>query len=153
MCSDSEIAYLAWLASSKVPAEILKRLLISFRTGESIYKAVKSDNQQILEFVPVSVLNALRNSANPDLICRMDHLVLQHAIHAMTMHDPRFPTILQEITDPVSILFYQGSPECLSRRAISMVGSRRASYSGLKAAHQIAQDLSMEGIAIVSGLK
>jgi len=151
MCSDSEIAYLAWLASSKVPAEILKRLLISFRTGESIYKAVKSDNQQILEFVPVSVLNALRNSANPDLICRMDHLVLQHAIHAMTMHDPRFPTILQEITDPVSILFYQGSPECLSRRAISMVGSRRASYSGLKAAHQIAQDLSMEGIAIVSG--
>ena len=151
MCSDSEIAYLAWLASCKVPAEILKKLLICFQTGESIYKAVKSDDQRILEFVPVSDLNALRNSADPDFICRMDQLVLQHSIHAMTMYDPSFPSILQEITDPVSILFYQGSPECLSRRAISMVGSRRASYSGLKAAHQIAQDLSREGIAIVSG--
>ena len=146
-----ENAYLAWLASVKMPAEYLGLLLTRFENGETIYRMVRARDTAAAEVLPRQYLEKLKQNAETEQISFFAGLISEHSIRAMTLHDPCFPQILSEIPDPVSILFYQGNPECMSGRKISMVGSRQASYTGLKAAKQIARDLSMAGITVVSG--
>lgn len=146
-----ESAYLAWLASARIPADSLLKLLDMYNSGESVYRAVRSGNPQIQETVPPGALTTLRRNAAPDTIRMFSERISSHQIRAMTIHDPKFPCILRDIEDPVSILFYQGNTACLTGRIIGMVGSRQASYAGLKAAQRIARDLSREGVSVISG--
>ena len=151
MQETGEITYLAWLASTRIPADDLRELMLAFGTGEAIYHAVYRTDERIRQVIPEKTLAHLHRCAGPEAIRQMQGLISAHPVRVMTIYDPEFPAILQEITDPVSILFYEGDPGCLSARMISMVGSRQASYSGLKAARQIARDLSREGVSVASG--
>ena len=151
MHDTGETACLAWLASLRIPANDLRELLLAYHTGEDVYRAVCRPDDRIRDIVPEKTLERLQQSTGPESVRRMQDLLNEHPVSVMTLHDPVFPEILLEITDPVSLLFYEGDPGCLSGRMISMVGSRAASYSGLKAARQIARELSREGVSIVSG--
>lgn len=146
-----ETAYLAWIAHAKLPADHVRELLLSYETGESVHRAVMNREDRIRAVLAPSASDRLIRTGNADFLDRMRGLITRCHIHAMTVSDPSFPRILEEITDPVSILFCQGNTECLRLRKISMVGSRAASYAGLRAAGNIAADLSRHGIAVVSG--
>ena len=146
-----ENAYLAWLASVKMPAEYLVSLLSRYENGETVYRMIKTVDPAIQEVLPQSYLEKLKQNAESEQISFFAGQISRYSIKALTLHDQEFPQILTEIPDPVSILFYQGNLGSLPERKISMVGSRQASYTGLTAAKQIARDLSMAGITVVSG--
>lgn len=63
-----------------------------------------------------------------------------------------YPEKLLEIHDPPYALFYRGDIKILKNPCVSMVGTRRPSVQGAKNAKQIAQDLAIAGLTIVSGL-
>ncbi len=62
------------------------------------------------------------------------------------------PSRLSEIYDPPAFLWMRGTLEETDRRAIAIVGTRRATDYGIKAAERFAHDLAAAGFTIVSGL-
>ncbi len=66
--------------------------------------------------------------------------------------DSDYPCWLAEIEVPPLALYALGNRRLLSPPAVAIVGSRRCTTYGRRAASQLAQDLSRRGITIVSGL-
>lgn len=66
--------------------------------------------------------------------------------------DAVYPSRLKTIPDPPVAFWARGDLSVLSRPTIAVVGSRRATPSGLAVARQLATDLAEAGFCIVSGL-
>lgn len=63
-----------------------------------------------------------------------------------------YPALLAEIHVPPAALFVRGDLGCGDRRKVAIVGSRRASLSGIRLARSLARDLAASGFTVVSGL-
>src|SRR5687768_18435667 len=63
-----------------------------------------------------------------------------------------FPPLLREIANPPSCLWTRGDRALFSCTAIAVVGARDATREGMEIAYQIAADLSLAGVVVVSGL-
>lgn len=63
-----------------------------------------------------------------------------------------FPLLLKEITDAPYVLFYRGNLSCLNEKCLSIVGSRKISYSAKLATELFAKEASDDNTTIVSGL-
>ena len=59
---------------------------------------------------------------------------------------------LREIADPPRLLFVAGDPACLALDSVAVVGSRRPSSYGLRAALCFSRALAERGYSVVSGL-
>ncbi|WP_309295119.1 DNA-processing protein DprA [Noviherbaspirillum aridicola] len=70
----------------------------------------------------------------------------------ITLADPEYPPCLLEIPDPPLVLYAKGRSELLGRPAIAVVGSRNATTQGMINAEQFSEALSVQGLAIISGL-
>ena len=151
LAESRETAYLAWLSGTMIPYEQIQNLLMTYLSGESVYQAVSRRDPGLNDVLSPDAVQRLIRSADSKRINELENLIRKHQISSITLTDPLFPEILKEIRDPASILFYRGNPECLSGRKLSIVGSRSASWAGLKATEKIARDLSSHHIAIVSG--
>lgn len=65
--------------------------------------------------------------------------------------DAEFPELLQEIYDPPLGLYSKGKAP-LNKRAIAIIGSRRATLYGTNIAKRLARELATLGFSIVSGM-
>lgn len=65
---------------------------------------------------------------------------------------PGYPPALEDIGAGPAVLYVRGSVEVLERPALAVVGTRRASEYGLKAAELFAGELARAGLCIVSGM-
>jgi len=63
-----------------------------------------------------------------------------------------YPSSLNEIPDPPSLLYVRGSIEPVDRLAIAIVGSRKCTPYGLRIAEKLATSLARVGLTVVSGL-
>jgi len=73
-------------------------------------------------------------------------------LSCLDRRSPAFPPLLLNIPDPPGQLWLQGDRSLLTRTAVAIVGSRRASPASLDIARRLAADLARVGLAIVSGL-
>lgn len=66
---------------------------------------------------------------------------------------PEFPRILDDIPDPPALLFFRGDlGRFASIPSVAVIGSRRASQYGLRAARTLASGIAARGVGIVSGM-
>ena len=63
-----------------------------------------------------------------------------------------YPSALNEIPDPPSLLYVRGSIEPVDRLAVAIVGSRKCTPYGLRIAEKLAASLARVGLTVVSGL-
>jgi len=71
----------------------------------------------------------------------------------ITLVDPEYPPLLKEIIDPPLALHVRGDRTLLSRHAIAIVGSRRASPYAINVAKHLAAPLASDAnLVVVSGL-
>ena len=66
--------------------------------------------------------------------------------------DPLYPPLLKTISSPPPLLYFRGDPALLRRPQLGMVGARRATAAGLKAAQRLAGSAVQAGLAVTSGL-
>jgi DNA processing protein len=76
----------------------------------------------------------------------------ESGINVYTIHDSEYPENLKNIYDPPPVLYVKGGIKEEDGLAIGIVGSRKATDYGLKAAERIAYRLAEVGITIVSGM-
>ncbi len=66
--------------------------------------------------------------------------------------DADYPAMLRCINDPPFLLFYRGNLKILNRKCVSVVGTRRATPSALKAASDFSKSACDDGLSVISGL-
>ena len=73
-------------------------------------------------------------------------------VHALTLFEDRYPTLLSTIHDPPPVLWVRGVPDVLALPSIAVVGSRAATPYALSMARRLSHDLAAAGAVVVSGL-
>lgn len=69
-----------------------------------------------------------------------------------TYFDYDYPRLLAEIESPPLVLYYKGNIDILSKRCISIVGTRHATEKGKYHARSFAREMASEGWTVVSGM-
>ena len=69
-----------------------------------------------------------------------------------TIHDPHYPDLLRQIYDPPPFLWMRGRLAPEDAQAIAVVGTRKATDYGRRAAEQFSGELARRGFTVVSGL-
>lgn len=72
--------------------------------------------------------------------------------HIICFEHPDYPERLRHIDNPPSLLFVSGNPSLLNTPQIAIVGSRKATHTGLKTAYDFAASLAKSGLTITSGM-
>ncbi len=73
-------------------------------------------------------------------------------IRILTRTDSAYPARLARLVDPPMVLFARGDLHLLQRPAVTIVGSRRATEYGRRAARALGAALVERGLVVVSGL-
>lgn len=78
--------------------------------------------------------------------------VAGHGLAIVDWHDAAYPRLLKEVPDPPPVLLVRGNLDALHRPAVALVGSRRTTPYGERAAAFLARDVVGAGLAVTSGL-
>lgn len=73
-------------------------------------------------------------------------------VEIIPLSDERYPPLLRTIYDPPDRLYVRGDSSLLSEPQLALVGSRRASAAGLRAARLFSQCSVVAGLHVCSGL-
>jgi len=128
------------------------RLLKFFENdAERIWKSSRHDWQKAgIEFRAVAEIFVAKEKIDPDDILRKLEKV---GAKVLPIVDPKYPKLLREIYDPPPVLLVRGEfPIAVDDFAIAVVGSRILTNYGRQSTHEIARDLAVAGICVVSGL-
>ncbi len=89
----------------------------------------------------------LRSGYDPDEILTS---LTERGFKVLTLADEDYPEKLAEIPDPPPALFVNG--ELPEGPTVALVGSRKASATGIEAARALGRALGERGVCVVSGL-
>lgn len=79
-------------------------------------------------------------------------LMAKHNVHARVLGTLDYPAALAHIPDPPPVLYVRGTLEPADANAVAVVGSRKCSAYGRRAAEHLAAGLVQAGFTVVSGL-
>lgn len=71
---------------------------------------------------------------------------------AVALTDSDYPPLLATLPDPPPVLYVRGDAACLQHPQLAIVGSRKASAQGLRAARDFAAAAAAVGLTVCSGL-
>lgn len=98
------------------------------------------------------VASRLKEAAAPGFMERYCNWLDKKGVGVTTADSYDFPTLLKQIPDPPSVLFYRGRLETDMELPIAMVGTRRCTDYGKEVARKFGKELAQKGATVVSGL-
>ncbi len=106
-----------------------------------------------IEFISEEAKEHLINIQEPENWENICELMEQYNIKFVSILDEEYPATLKNIFDPPPFMFYRGTIKRDDfRRAIGVVGTRKASNYGKLMTKKIVQDLAGSGFTVISGL-
>jgi DNA processing protein len=145
---------LPWLALRVVPGVglvLYQRLLQKFASPAAVFQASPAELGSVKGITP-ALAKAIVSFRDWGQIEARISQVEAFGAEIVTQADPRFPKGLKEIPYPPPFLLVQGTLKPEDDRAVALVGTRAASYYGLKAGRRLARELAERGVTVVSGL-
>jgi DNA processing protein len=145
---------LPWLALKGIPGVgvvLFQRLLARFGSPAAVFTARREE----LLFVKGVNDDLARDILGFRAWDRIEADLAKMAAAGVEMllpTDPRFPEGLKQIPYPPPLLFIKGSLLPQDDLALALVGTRTASYYGLKTCRRLAGALAVRGLTVVSGL-
>jgi DNA processing protein len=150
--SDTDEDVALWVALSLIQgigSVTLCQLLSKFGSPAGIFSASKS---QLREVVEEAVASRIKDGPDEATIAPTLTWLSNPQNHIITLADSLYPQALLEIATPPAILYAKGNLNCLSLPCLAIVGSRNATPQGEKNAEDFAENLSRQGLCIVSGM-
>jgi DNA processing protein len=145
---------LPWLGLRSIPGVGLmlgQRLLQRFGSPAAVFQASFSDLVAVRGISPAlaqAILGFREWDKLEEALARLTAL----GAEMITRDDPRFPAGLREIPYPPPFLLVKGTLTPADNLAVAIIGTRGASYYGLKAGRRLAGALAARGVTVVSGL-
>lgn len=147
-----EKKYWIWLSSIPgIGSKSCLNLIRHFGSAENVYQCSFSElmDSCVIREKAAKTITEHRNIENVDEYLK---IMKENNIKAYTILENEYPENLKNIYDPPPVLYVKGDILKEDALAVGIVGSRKASDYGLKAAHRIASRLAELGITIVSGM-
>lgn len=142
-----------WVAFSrilKIGPIRFRRLYHYFRDAGAAWRANLAELMASgLEEKLADEIIILRSQIDPD--AELEKMASEK-IGALRVIDEDYPALLKQIFDPPFLLYYKGDLTGLKNPCVAVVGTRKFSPYGQRAAENLAGDLAAQGITIVSGL-
>jgi len=144
--------YWTWITTIKgLKRSRIKQLLEYYKTPEEIWREDLEALKSLFKLTNEE-LTLLRNSKNPKLLKKWIYDLEQMGIFYYSINHPLYPSLLKNISDPPLGLYVKGDMPSFDQGFLAMVGTRKCSEYGRRAAKKLAQDLSQKGFGIISGL-
>ncbi|MES2822055.1 MAG: DNA-processing protein DprA [Pseudomonadota bacterium] len=133
------------------------RLLHYFGTAEAVLTQPTTNLEKFLTHNALTAITEFQRDSHTSVIGQkvladLDWLNCQTNSAVITIDDPRYPALLQQIPKPPPVLFVRGDATCLSLPQIAIVGSRNPTSGGLENTQRFAEYLAANGFVITSGL-
>lgn len=147
-------AQLPWLALRAVPGVglvLFQRLVSAFGEPAKVFQASEVELSSVKGMTP-AVARAIADFREWERLEAQLLACRARQVHLVTAQDPAFPSRLREIPYPPPYLFVKGDLGKAAGPAVALVGTRQASYYGLKMSRRLARELAEAGVVVVSGL-
>ena len=148
----TENLYWLWL-SDKLGAgsRYMLPLIEKFGSPFEVYNTPE-DELLMSEIVPEDVAHRLGNK-DLDRACEIMDQCTVGNIGILTFDDKFYPHSLRSLQDPPAVLYYRGSLiDFRTKLCIAVVGTRKMSEYGKRAAYKMGYELASAGIVVVSGM-
>ena len=130
----------------------IRKLMAFFGTASGVLQASLDELRTSSILTPDTARNIFDFSKDK-FIQDEYNLMQRKGIVALTSADENFPCSLKNFEDSPVVLYVKGSTDCLDHKtSVAIVGSRAASYYGLRSAGIFAQAFARAGLTVVSGL-
>jgi len=127
------------------------QLLSTFGTPDRIFSSSHIERAEVIK--GRSRDSSLNKFSVDERLIESDLSWLEHAgVHLIVFGSEEYPDRLSQIPDPPLALFAWGNISLLSEPQVAIVGSRRPTPVGSKVSRQLAQELSVLGLVITSGM-
>jgi len=127
----------------------LRRLLTQFTYAQRCLRGTGA--QWAAARVSSGLLRAAQQ-VDGELIASAMRKLHHHRVSTVSWCHPDYPLLLKHIFDPPAVLFMRGGLRKFARPCIAVVGSRRATGTGLAIAARLGAELAGAGCVVVSGL-
>jgi DNA processing protein len=146
-----------WIALSMVPGigpAGFARLVARYGSAAAAWDAGPSVARELgrLGDRAAEGLDRLRRADPRTLARSVEDATVRAGGRVVTGLDEAFPPALLTLDPRPPTLFIVGEQATLHRRAVAIVGTRRASGYGMSVATEIAEELARAGVIVVSGL-
>jgi DNA processing protein len=145
---------LPWLALKGIPGVgpvLFQRLLARFGEPARVFQASGEDLLGV-KGVNQDLARDLLSFRDWDRVEAELAALAAAGAEVILPDDPRFPARLRQIPYPPPLLFLKGALLPEDDLALALVGTRAASYYGLKTCRRLAGALAARGVTVVSGL-
>lgn len=123
--------------------------------GKSVAALFSLTDSELVEAIAGSGKAGILRKLDAVDIEREHSSALQSGLWTVCQHSPSYPARFKGLVDRPACLFVCGSEEqwqALQGPSVAIVGARRASPYGLEVARELARELALAGVAIVSGM-
>ncbi len=129
----------------------IRTLMSYFGSARAALRASRS----ALECVPgigAQIGAAIAEFRSDDVVDQQFERADKVGAELITVWDDRYPELLRQIYDPPTFIWVRGDLREVDKRAIAIIGTRRATDYGRRIAHDFASELAGRGFTIVSGM-
>lgn len=142
--------YWIWLSSvDGIGPKRFYRLLSQYGDARGVWDNVGDEG---MRFLGAKALKSLRAARTEEAFFRLFAAMERCGMRAVTRISAGYPEALNAIHDPPATLYVRGEAPLASERMFAIVGSRRATRDGNRAAREFAAALAREDVCVVSGL-
>ncbi|OGQ35938.1 MAG: DNA protecting protein DprA [Deltaproteobacteria bacterium RIFCSPHIGHO2_12_FULL_43_9] len=134
-----------------ISPKLAHRLIEHFSSPEKIFSASREE-LQVIEGITSNALNSILNFTDHQQVIEEIARAESRGITLIPWGSEHYPELLSQIYDPPVLLYVKGSISPDDKIAIALVGARKASSYGLKAANRLASELAANKITLVSGM-
>ena len=105
-----------------------------------------------MKFLGAAALKNLKEARDERYFYALFNHIEKLGMRAIIRESERYPQRLLHIFDPPPVLYAMGECDLNAERSFAIVGSRRCTRDGQRAAREIAETLAREDVTVVSGL-
>lgn len=141
--------YWIWLASVEgLGPKRFYQLLSQYEDARTVWDNVGPE----MRFLGERVYEKLVAARDERYFYRLFSRLEQLDVTVLTRMANEYPPLLADIYDPPPVLYVRGNRALRHERPFAVVGSRRATRDGRRAAEEISCELGRQGVCVVSGL-
>lgn len=154
MTGDKTETISAWMALQMVPGVgsiTIRRLVDQFGSPDAVLQA-DAFSLGATGWLSSRLRDAILAGPDRRFFDRGMEALIRTNAWALTYRDRQYPKLLRQIPDLPAVLYGLGDPTRLEGRPLAVVGSRKASPYGIRAARDLSAGLAEKGVTVVSGM-
>ena len=147
-----EEMYWVWLSSiDGVFAKWFYILQSFYLEPKAVWESANDILADIPNF-PAKIADAVKKARNDEFFENLFLNIRKKELSVVAVVSDGYPYTLKSLFDPPPVLYYKGVLPEMWERSVSIVGTRRPSRNGVKIARDIAEEIVLQDVLVVSGM-